>query len=73
MPAVAMGEGGFTDDLKARLKKPNEGGTPHTAKFKPWELVHYSAFTTREKAADFETYLKSGSGLAFRQRHFQTH
>ena len=61
---------GLTADLKARLKKHNEGGSPHTAKFKPWMLVQYSAFQTREKAAEFERYLKSGSGKAFAKRRF---
>jgi len=26
---------GLTDDLKSRLEKHNQGGSPHTAKFKP--------------------------------------
>lgn len=61
---------GLTSDLKARLKKHNEGGSPHTTKFKPWDLIQYSAFNTRDKASDFETYLKSGSGRAFAKRRF---
>jgi predicted GIY-YIG superfamily endonuclease len=59
---------GLTEDLKARVRKHNEGGSPHTAKFKPWELVHYSAFKQRGKAADYELYLKSGSGRAFAKK-----
>ena len=27
--------GGLADDLPARIKKHNAGGSPHTAKFKP--------------------------------------
>jgi putative endonuclease len=56
---------GLSSDLKARITKHNEGGSPHTAKFKPWQLVTYCAFSTREQAAAFESYLKSGSGRAF--------
>jgi predicted GIY-YIG superfamily endonuclease len=56
---------GLTSDLKARLQKHNEGGSPHTSKFRPWKLVTYLAFSTRQQASDFETYLKSGSGRAF--------
>ncbi|VGO17499.1 hypothetical protein PDESU_06095 [Pontiella desulfatans] len=26
---------GLTDDLKSRLNKHNEGGSPHTSKYKP--------------------------------------
>jgi len=56
---------GLTADLPARLAKHNEGGCPHTAKFRPWELVTYLAFSSRKQAADFEAYLKSHSGKAF--------
>lgn len=56
---------GFTTSLKARLKKHNEGGCPHTSKFKPWEVVFYCAFPDKGKALAFEKYLKSHSGKAF--------
>lgn len=61
---------GLTDDLKARLAKHNEGGSPHTAKYRPWVIETAVAFSTREKAAAFEAYLKTGSGHEFRRRHF---
>ncbi len=61
---------GLTDDLKARLAKHNQGGSPHTSKFRPWVIETAIAFSSREKAAAFEAYLKSGSGHAFRFRHF---
>ena len=60
---------GLTGDLKARLNKHNEGAVAHTSKFKPWRLRTYIAFSTRDKAAQFELYLKSGSGRAFASRH----
>ena len=60
---------GLTGDLKARLNKHNEGGVPHTSRFKPWHLRTYIAFSTREQAGPFELYLKSGSGRAFANRH----
>ena len=59
---------GLTDDLKARLAKHEEGGSPHTAKYRPWTLVTYMAFSSRDQAAAFETYLKSGSGRAFAKK-----
>ena len=59
---------GLTDNLRARIAKHNEGGSPHTAKFKPWVLKTYLAFSTRLQAANFETYLKSGSGRAFAKK-----
>lgn len=60
---------GMTKDLKARLVKHNEGGSPHTSKYKPWKLLTYVAFQDEIKAAEFEQYLKSGSGRAFANRH----
>ncbi len=53
---------GITSHLKDRLKVHNEGGSPHTSKFKPCKLVAYLAFSTDEKARKFEKYLKTGSG-----------
>jgi putative endonuclease len=61
---------GLTDNLSARLTKHNEGGCPHTAKFRPWSLETAVAFRSRGKAAAFEKYLKSGSGREFARRHF---
>ena len=56
---------GSTEDLSHRLAAHNAGTSYHTAKFKPWELVTYVAFSNRSKAEQFERYLKSGSGHAF--------
>ena len=61
---------GVTEDLQARLAKHNAGEVPHTSKFKPWKVESYFAFETKEKAAAFEAYLKTGSGHAFAKRHF---
>jgi predicted GIY-YIG superfamily endonuclease len=47
------------------MAKHNEGGSPHTAIYKAWSLVNYLAFSSRQQAANFEAYLKSGSGRAF--------
>ena len=38
----------LTDDLPARLKKHNEGGVPHTSKFRPWHIVTAIAFRQRD-------------------------
>ena len=61
---------GLTDNLSARFAKHNEGGCPHTRKYRPWTLERAVAFPNREKAAAFEKYLKSGSGREFARRHF---
>ncbi len=61
---------GFTQDLKKRLEKHNNGEVYHTSKYKPWELIVYIAFNNKEKAIEFEQYLKSHSGRAFAAKHF---
>jgi predicted GIY-YIG superfamily endonuclease len=56
---------GITDDLEARLQKHNSGDVTHTAKYRPWTIKTYIAFTDGKRAVAFEKYLKSGSGRAF--------
>ncbi len=59
---------GITRDLRRRLAKHNAGEVPHTAKFRPWRLKTYVAFSDEQQAFAFEKYLKSGSGRAFAKR-----
>lgn len=59
---------GYTADLKTRLAVHNGGGSSHTAKFRPWVLVHYQAFSEQDRALAFERYLKTGSGKAFARK-----
>ena len=59
---------GFTEDLKARLKTHNSGRVLHTAKFRPWRIKTAIAFTDRQRAVEFERYLKSSSGRAFAKK-----
>jgi putative endonuclease len=39
---------GLTDDLRTRFAAHNAGQSSHTAKFKPWRLVTYIAFSDEE-------------------------
>tara|TARA_R110000868_G_scaffold236992_2_gene491018 strand:- start:1854 stop:2156 length:303 start_codon:yes stop_codon:yes gene_type:complete len=59
---------GVTSDLKARLAKHNAGEIFHTAKFAPWQLKTYTAFSDEKQAFAFEQYLKTGSGRAFAKK-----
>ncbi|MDX6767283.1 MAG: GIY-YIG nuclease family protein [Candidatus Methylacidiphilales bacterium] len=59
---------GLTGDLKARLKLHNAGQSIHTAKFRPWKISSYFAFSDRKKAVAFELYLKTASGRAFAKK-----
>ncbi len=61
---------GVAVDLKSRLADHNAGKSPHTSKFTPWRIVTYIAFSHRQQAEAFETYLKSGSGHAFARKRF---
>lgn len=61
---------GETTDLRRRLSEHNAGKSSHTAKFKPWRLVTYIAFSDEHKAKAFERYLKSGSGHALANKRF---
>jgi predicted GIY-YIG superfamily endonuclease len=56
---------GYSADLKKRMAFHNAGKSPHTAKYRPWQLLFYSAFPDKTKALEFEAYLKSHSGKAF--------
>jgi predicted GIY-YIG superfamily endonuclease len=60
---------GLTDDLSSRLSKHNAGSVPHTSKYRPWRIRTAIAFASRERASEFEMYLKSHSGRAFASKH----
>ncbi|TET05935.1 GIY-YIG nuclease family protein [Candidatus Dependentiae bacterium] len=61
---------GYTRDVSQRLKTHNNGGSPHTAKYKPWTLVAQFSFAKQSTALNFEKYLKSQSGRAFIKKRF---
>jgi len=62
---------GFSENIDSRLEDHNSGKSLHTSKFRPWKLVYYCAFEEKMKALDFEKYLKTGSGIAFRNKRLK--
>ena len=62
---------GLCTDIDVRLDAHNAGQSPHTSKFKPWRLISAHYFIDVKVAADFERYLKSGSGRAFAAKHLR--
>lgn len=60
---------GLTDDIEDRLIRHNRGEISSTTKYKPWNMVNFTAFRTRKQASDYEKYLKSGSETTFRHTH----
>jgi predicted GIY-YIG superfamily endonuclease len=61
---------GFSEDIHHRLEEHNIGKSVHTNKFKPWKMLYYCAFDDKKKALNFEKYLKTASGIAFRNKRF---
>jgi putative endonuclease len=59
---------GLMEDLRARLRKHNAGEVTHTSKLRPWRIKTAIAFIDKQRAVDFERYLKSASGRAFAKK-----
>jgi predicted GIY-YIG superfamily endonuclease len=59
---------GLTEDLESRLKAHNAGQVPYTSKYRPWKIKTAIAFVDRQRALDFETYLKTPSGRSFAKK-----
>jgi predicted GIY-YIG superfamily endonuclease len=62
---------GVTSNVPARLRFHNAGLCRHTATGRPWEVDIIVQFADEARAVAFERYLKSGSGVAFAQRHLR--
>jgi len=60
---------GCTTDVARRFKEHESHKIYYTRDKTPVQIVTYIAFTDKYKAFEFEKYLKSGSGIAFRNRH----
>ena len=56
---------GRSANVRKRLAGHNAGQSPHTSKYKPWRLISAHYFADPHVAAEFERYLKTGSGRAF--------
>ncbi len=59
---------GCTNNLDDRMRRHNKGEVSYTSSRLPFELVTYTVFHDKYKAYQFEKYLKSGSGMAFRNK-----
>ena len=59
---------GFSGSLKKRIQEHLEGKVNQTRNLRPIKLEYYSAFCSKKRALDFEKYLKSNSGFAFRNK-----
>jgi putative endonuclease len=59
---------GRTKDIESRLKNHLKGEVISTSRFESKKLIWYGAFDNKRKALEFEKYLKTGSGKAFRNK-----
>ncbi len=59
---------GFSKNFPQRLKAHQSGKVKFTKVRLPVEVVFLAQFQDKQKAYDFERYLKSGSGRAFRNK-----
>lgn len=60
---------GCTTDIERRIHEHNTPKVHYTTDKTPVSLNTFIAFSDKYKAFEFEKYLKTGSGIAFRNRH----
>ena len=53
---------GLTECLERRVREHNSGKTKSTRFYRPWRLLFFEEYETREEARKREKYLKSGYG-----------
>jgi len=64
---------GTTRNVKKRLSLHNIGQVGATRDFRPWKISFYAAFTRKQRAHEFEDFLKSPNGKSFgRKRLWQS-
>lgn len=51
---------GYSSNLKARVKRHNDGLVKSTKSRRPLKLIYYQAFLSKKDAVKEELYLKSG-------------
>jgi len=59
---------GFTTKLKSRFDDHNRGKVDSTKNHRPFKMASFIAVESKEIAIHLETYLKSGSGIAWRNK-----
>ena len=59
---------GFTRNIESRLKAHNNKEVHYTKDKLPITLIHICFFVDKLKAYNYERYLKSGSGIALRNK-----
>ncbi len=50
---------GQTSDLNSRVKRHNEGRNKYTKSYRPWKLIYWNEYSSRNQALRIEKKLKS--------------
>jgi len=59
---------GYTSKLKKRFNDHNSGKVESTKNRRPFKMTSYIAVENKDIAINLEAYLKSGSGIAWRNK-----
>lgn len=62
---------GHCEDLSKRLAWHNAGKTLSTKAFRPWDLIYYEEFMTREEAMSRERYFKTAAGRRYLKKKIE--
>ena len=57
---------GYSDNLRLRMQSHNKGLVQSTKMYRPWEIVYYESYKSRQDALEREKHLK-GFGKAYGQ------
>jgi predicted GIY-YIG superfamily endonuclease len=60
---------GSTENIKRRISDHNAGRAKYSSSKRPYALVWFCGFPSKQAALAFEKYLKQGSGFAFARKH----
>ena len=62
---------GYTDSLKKRIEKHNQGLNSSTARYIPWKIIYYEACLNKKDAVRREKYLKTSQGRRLIKRRIK--
>jgi putative endonuclease len=60
---------GFTKDINIRLKQHNSGKTKSTKPYKPWKLLFFETYSSKNEAIKREKFLKTGKGREYIKKY----
>ena len=61
---------GSCEDLRVRFHRHNAGYVKSTKSYRPWKLLGYEKFNTRQEAVKREKFLKTGQQKELLKKRF---